>query len=362
MKHKLPIIALLVLFFCSLSLNILAAESWRFVCFGDARGNGSGTPDYPYVNTTAVQAISHAVTNDAVSFVLFLGDMVYGQREIGELTLSEQIAIWTNAMSEVYAAGIPVYVIRGNHETISFSSPAWIEWSNSIGNTMPQNGPDNEKGMTYSFSCSNAFFVGMDLYNGTNSSILYNRLNQEWLSGQLTSNTLPHVFVFTHAPAFAPKASESECLAIYPTNRNAFWQSLGRANCRVYLDSHFHTYGRAKASVRFSPWVHQIIIGNGGAPPDLWDGTYSEGGMTSTNLNISNVVLHAENYQPGTNYIGYLLTEITDHQVTMLYKATSNYTDPSPTWVTNDVFTYDLDIPDPVPKPVDYYNMLLLLQ
>lgn len=362
MKYKMLKMALLTILCFSAAFTALARESWRFACFGDTRGNGVATPSYPYVNTTAVHALTQAITNESVDFVIVLGDMVLGQYIPSQLLLSEQIAIWTNSMSLIYQAGIPAYVIRGNHEAASYSSPAWVEWSNTLGRTMPQNGPDDEKGMTYSFTNQNAFFIGMDNYNGTNSDSSYYKINQSWLDEQLASNSLPHVFVFGHAPAFAPTGTETECLAAFPTNRNALWQSLGRANCRVYIDAHYHSYARAKADVRFSPWVQQIIIGNGGAPPNSGNGTYTEGTMTSSNLNINNIVLHGESYQPGTNYIGYILTEVTDRQVTIWYKATSNYSDPNPTWVTNDLYTYNLDTIDPVPKPVDYYNMLLLLQ
>ena len=139
---------------------------------------------------------------------------------------------------------------------------------------IPQNGPDEEKGMTFSFTNQNAFFIGMDEFMPDYE----NRLNQNWLDEQLAANILPHVFVYGHLPAVAVTEDLSS-MAYYPLNRDAFWESLGDGGCQVYLCGHSHLYNRATITVtdvngKTTPPITQLIVGGGGGPLESWDGDY----------------------------------------------------------------------------------------
>ena len=140
--------------------------------------------------------------------------------------------------------------------------------------SLPQNGPDEEKGMTYSFTKANAFFVGMDQFMPDYEY----RVNQNWLDQQLAANILPHVFVYGHLPAVAVTEGLSS-MAYYPLNRDAFWESLGDGGCRVYLCGHSHLYNRATITItdvnnKTSPPITQLVVGGGGGPLEAWDGDY----------------------------------------------------------------------------------------
>ena len=84
---------------------------------------------------------------------------------------------------------------------------------------IPQNGPPNEVGISYSFSNNNVFVVALDESTVTNPY----QVNQAWLNDQLKANTLPFTFVYGHYPAFGLQVSEeTDFLSNYPAQRNAF--------------------------------------------------------------------------------------------------------------------------------------------
>lgn len=332
---------------CLVIIAVLAATGlgaqaapWSFGVICDCRGDGPhATPSHPAVNTPVVNAIARSMTNDGVQLVIAPGDLIHGQVHVGEAEVSPQLAIWTNAMAPVYQAGIPVYPVRGNHENYVTSGVAsHVAWSNAFAAALPNNGPHGEASMTYSFSFSNAFFVGLDQYHGAHDDSTYHALDQAWLNAQLASNTLPHVFAFGHEPAFRVGIN---CLSENPTNRNTFWNSLANAGGRMYITGHSHVYGRALASVSNGLSFRHIIIGTSGGPLDSWDGHYDEGGVTGATLQVNGVLLRGEAAHAATNIYGYLLVTVDGDRVTTRYKATTNYADPNPTWAVADTWTYD---------------------
>ena len=119
-------------------LAVLAEEypPWSFVVMGDTRSNGTLIPD-PGVNPDVqyvAQAIADFNTDTHIDFVISPGDLIIAGYvpEGSSITNYDSIAqMYTNwqqgwshgngnvskGMSPVYKAGIPVYPIRGNHET-----------------------------------------------------------------------------------------------------------------------------------------------------------------------------------------------------------------------------------------------------
>jgi len=92
--------------------------------------------------------------------------------------LQSQLTTWRSAVS-----GLPVYVVRGNHEDDVPNGLA--VWTNFLGGSysMPTNGPAGEVGLTFSLTYSNALFLGFDDY------VNIHRVNQPWLDQQLAANT-----------------------------------------------------------------------------------------------------------------------------------------------------------------------------
>lgn len=222
------------------------AGSWKFVTFGDCLSFGGWE-----VNTNIVAELAAAIAAEKPAFVLFNGDCSLSGTAAG-------LQIWTNAMGPVYGAGIPIYPAVGNHD---FADPA--AFSNIVAIAVPQNGPPCEEGTTYSLTYSNALVVVLNEFASTN----FYQVNQEWLNSVLSSNTLPHVFVVGHTPAF--QGWHSDCLAFYPTNRDVFWNSLSNAGARIYFSGHDHYYDHSQIDDRDGDPqndIHQFVVGTGGAP------------------------------------------------------------------------------------------------
>lgn len=281
--------------------DVPVTNSWRFAFVGDTH-----TP------LTAVPAeIAASVVNDDAKFLIVAGDLVESGAAASTNTLASQLAQWRSAMAPLAASGIPVYVIRGNHEDDVNNDLAI--WTNFFSGSyaMPSNGPSGETGLTYSFSYTNALFVALDNY------VNIHRVNQPWLDQQLGQNTRPHLFVFGHEPAF--KAFHTDCLDDYPTERNTFWNSLAVAGAKVYLCGHDHFYNVARiddGDCNPANDLFQFIVGTGGSTN--WP-------VNRYNYNGTNAPFTPVNVASVTNIYGYLLVEISgpgsnDLGVTLTWK------------------------------------------
>ena len=263
----------------------------KFAIFCDSRGDDD--PNNPYksgVNEAVVNAIAKAIVKEGAELVILPGDLVNGWFQI-RTPYARQFATWRKAMAPVYDAGIKVYPVRGNHEDGPFAAPGRYPWPPDPAATpeswplselkmayqaafndfwIPANGPSSEKGLTYSFVCKNAFFVGLDQY------INPNKVNQSWLEEQLKKNKEPHAFIYGHVPAF--RVFHTDSLASYPQERGAFWNGLVNAGVRMYFCGHDHFYNRSHIKDHTGRPVYQVLIGTGGAPFAKWDPrSYPEG-------------------------------------------------------------------------------------
>lgn len=219
------------------------AAPWSFAVFGDQRDADGAVG----INTAVVGSMAKDIyQNRGGSLVLSGGDQIHGHTGTGQVTLPTAYQNWRSAMAPILNIAYPV---RGNHETYGESHTPYYPyyWYTCIAKVLtqiPQNGPDGEKGMTYSFANQNALFVGVDQFVPDNS----NRVNQPWLDQQLAANILPHVFVYGHLPAVAV-TYDLNSMAYHPLQRDAFWESLGNGGCRVYLTGHSHLYNRATVTI-----------------------------------------------------------------------------------------------------------------
>lgn len=274
MKKYLLLIIVLIL-----SINVSVAQSlaWRFVAMGDTRGTSNLDP----INTTVLPEIAVEIVRQHAEFVIVVGDLAY----VGSQPFFSN---WKNIMAPVYNAGIPVLPVLGNHDANDLTS-----YLNLFSADIPTNGPAGEKYRTFAFRNKNVLMIGMDNY------VTPARVNQSWLNNVLAQNTLPHVFVYAHQPAF--KVNHADCMDDYPSNRDVFWQSLIDNNCKIYFSGHDHMYDRLRAG-----GIYQMIVGMGGAP--LHTGTYPYNGSNS-------------NWNPVKQYheaqFGYSLITIDDLTVTI---------------------------------------------
>jgi len=257
---------------------------------------------------------------EKVDLVIIAGDLVNRMSvKRGDQTAYK---IWQEAMSPICQAGIPVYPVRGNHDAAGSVSL----WKNAFGADIPANGPADEVGFTYFVTNKNAIFIGFDVYVNTNRS---ERINQEWLDKIIAKNTLPHVFVFAHEPAF--KILQSDCLGAYPEDRNKLWATMKRVGARVYFSGHDHVFDHARiddGDGNPDNDIHQFVGGPAGAILDH-GGSYD--GKNAPYL--PKQVFHEEQY-------GYVICEIKGPEVRVIWKhrADSNTYEQAATWsyaVTN---------------------------
>ena len=260
---------MLLLAFLPLALisfsGLAEAAPWSFAVLGDQRDANGAVG----INTPVVQAMANDIAqNRGVSLVLCGGDQIHGHHGYYRgVPAAPCTKTGCTAMAPILNISYPV---RGNHETYGeISTPYYpYYWDICIAQVLhlPQNGPAEEKGMTYSFTNANAFFIGMDQFMPDYE----NRLDQNWLDEQLAANILPHVFVYGHLPAVAVTEDLSS-MAYYPLNRDAFWESLGDGGCQVYLCGHSHLYNRATITItdiygKTTPPITQLLVGTGGGP------------------------------------------------------------------------------------------------
>jgi 3',5'-cyclic AMP phosphodiesterase CpdA len=131
--------------------------------------------------------------------------------------------------------------------------------------------------LTYSFTHKNAFFVGLDDY------INPHKVNQTWLEDQLAKNKQQFVFIFGHEPAF--EINHPDCLAYYRTDRDEFWNSLGRSGVQIYFCGHDHLYNRAHVFDTSGNRVYQMVVGSCGAPATNWTPpAYKDGSVLGTTI------------------------------------------------------------------------------
>lgn len=261
-----------------------AEAAWKFVVLGDSRGSGS-----PEINVRILTELAAAIAAESPELLLFTGDLAIGPGT------RAKFEAWTNALGPVYAAGIRVYPVRGNHDL--GDDEAWIE---IFGKTIPGNGPPGQKGFTYAVPYRNTLFLGLD----TCSSV-----SPRWIEALLATNRLPHVFAFGHQPAF--RTAHADSLDADVPARDAFWKALRTAGGRVYFCAHDHFYNRARlddGDGNTANDLHQIILGTAGAPlRDTWRYDGDNGPWTPVNE------CHESAY-------GYMLVALDGPRVTLTWK------------------------------------------
>ncbi len=277
---------------CAVAAIILAGMTsaadepeWRFIVVGDS----PGTPDSASGISPYLANVAQAIANESpkVDFVLFPGDLISDIKlpDTSPPTLEQQYANWFEAMAPIYDAGIPVYPVRGNHETetkgfgFSTNDPQPFLDAFAAFSYIPSNGPADATRLTYSFQHKNCLVLGLDLYINAVPDPITGTVNpevpQSWIDQQLASNQKPHVFAFGHTAIV--QVSMNSIIARDSTMdmADAFFDSLLNAGSKVYFCGHDHFYNRSILE-RNGKRLCQLLGGNGGASLELWNpGSYS---------------------------------------------------------------------------------------
>lgn len=311
--------------------------TWTFVVFGDTRDhNNTTTGISQYLNT-----ISKGIAAEKPDLVLFGGDLINGVVVFPPSVITGKYSVqfqnWMNAVSPIYnystMTGIPLYVIRGNHEDGGDNIPvpallSAYKATAAVG-LMPTNGPPGEQKLTYSVTHKGAKFISLDEYYphyGVKETV-----NQTWLDEQLRTDTRPFMFVTGHSPAYNVSGIDEEyvlSIAAHPAQRDIFWKSLLDHNVSAYFCGHVHTYVRTEAN-----GLQQVLVGNGGAEQDSFSPSDVDPVLTLE------YPMHAVN--ASDQKFGYLL--VTVHEDTGTWDAVEKLLDiPTNTWEIGDTFSYPI--------------------
>ena len=301
MRPLLPMLLVLVL----PTLAAVADTAFRFAALGDTRGTNSTTNP---VNDVILTEIRDQLLLEGIDLVVVNGDL-------SNTGTQPELEHWAALfMDPLVQAGIAVYPSRGNHDG------NLAAWNTVFSGTraLPANGPGGTE-VTYWVNHKTALFVALDRL----PSML--AVNQAWLDPVFAANTQPHVFVMNHYPAYA--VYHADCLDDNLAQRNTFWDSMGAAGCRVFFCGHDHLYNHARVQDSAGNWIHQYLVGSGGAPLYTWGGTYADPAVQGI-LNVRND--------------GYCVVDVDGAQVTLTFKQRVD-SSPTPTttpYAAADTYTY----------------------
>lgn len=242
-------VILLFVIYMACQFKTNSQTQWRFAVLGDTHIG---------ISDTLTEMIPYLLA-DNVECVLVPGDIVEAGMSSSGIQMQTQLKSWQSAFASIYAKGIGVYPIRGNHENDAHNSITAWNTVFSGNSALPTNGPTGEENLTYSFIHKNALFIGLDEY------VNIHKVNQTWLNAQLAANTQPNVFVFGHEPAF--KVFHTDCLDDSIAARNTFWKSLKQAGVRIYFCGHDHFVDVAKVDDgdgNTDNDIYQYLVGTGG--------------------------------------------------------------------------------------------------
>ena len=312
---------------------------WTFVVMGDTRDKTTNTmtgvsPDLP--------KMAEAIAQEHPDFVIHTGDLTNGYYTTEDSPIhgkfKEMFHNWKIAIRPIYdyqnKKGIPIYIVRGNHEDGKFITDAKLKkaYEEEFARFMPQNGPENEKGLTYSFLHKGAKYFALDGYYDKEAMVIRGYVNQPWLNGGFARDKRRFTFVFSHTPAYRVgdyHESPFPDLYSHPKQRDILWQSMKKAGVIAYFCGHIHFYCRGTVD-----GIEQVVVGDGGAD--------------TVDYHLKNVDPALQVHYPAGNMdasdveTGYLVIKVDERagKVTGIQKIWSNKTG---TWERGDIFTLKPD-------------------
>ena len=316
----------------------VVSEPWSFVVMGDTRAYQANDPigyNAAIVNPMAADIANLTPKPQAVVVVgdLVVGDLK-GQRTSLTPDMGGMLNNWKQGMDPVYKSNIPVYVIRGNHETYT---ALWsgvnndiTDWMAVFGNSLPQNGPSSELGRTYYFMLNNSLFLCLDEYIQENAQ--EPTVNQAWIDSTLSglNGQFSHLFVFGHAPA--RQAEISTVMSWNQPMRDAFLTSVINAGCTTYYCGHDHFYLLSELELMNGSKIYQNLIGASGASgssgnPGQWNGVYQ---------NVNNDPVIPITKQHFTSF-GYAVVTVNGSSVTQVWRAMDTATATFSDWPDSEI-------------------------
>jgi 3',5'-cyclic AMP phosphodiesterase CpdA len=329
------VFALSLAFIITFGAGSSFAAPWKFAVLCDSRSNYTDAYEINYGISPYFKNIALALSREKdIDFVLYPGDLFRGKKPtMTGAQMTAALDHWKSLMQPVYDAGIPVYVIRGNHDAYEVSDPTGPDgnavtiWQNHIavyGNTVNPVTQDagDESGLTYSFMHKGSLVIGLDEY------VAGKPYDQAFLNSQLAKHAR-HQFVFTHAPLWNYKADELGPASLA--------NDLKHGNVDLFFSGHIHSYQRISES---GYPFQEMIVGTAGAPQDD-DPTVDPSGIGY----VYDPNLTVMNYAGGSNErYGYAVITVNDNgSITSTMKFLDDPASPSSTVSDFDTFTLQKD-------------------
>jgi 3',5'-cyclic AMP phosphodiesterase CpdA len=185
-------------------------------------------------------------------------------------TCRAQFAQWKETMQPLLES-IPVYMGVGSHE-MAVKPTDGLDGDSLFREEfyqVPWNGPDNLKGLVYSFDFGNSHFVMLDSYTRiANFQVTEDQL--EWLEKDLASTNKLHRFVGLHDVPYPNHAHLKSSLNIYPEMLDKFLVLCDKYGVEIIFCGHEHNYERKLINSQLNPkvkgWIYQVKNGTCGAP------------------------------------------------------------------------------------------------
>ncbi len=256
-----------------LGISELPAATWSFAVAGDDRTDlRANKVDPSGIHTEILTKLMQALSADKPAFLLFTGDLVYGESVRIPQKIAEQFDSWKK-LAATHAPGLIILPVRGNHETNG--DPEGVAWSAAFEPNLTSNKVSyfpGQKGFSYSYIAPGhpeTAVIALDQYNPE-------ALHKVDLAGlenslkALKAKGVKNIFVYAHEEAFTSGChTDSENMAAHPTDRDKFLELLRAYGCEYFFVGHDHFYDWMQ--IRNWRWpsdyaMNQIVAGTAGAP------------------------------------------------------------------------------------------------
>lgn len=276
--------------FCSL----LVSQDFNFVAMSDSRGINNGVND-----TVLTALVDHILENQKeAKFLVFAGDLVDGTKDNPDKTYG-QLLHWKDVMTPIYEnpnmVWPKIWPVIGNHEA---QHPEDEDNFRKAFPNVYNNGPDDEKGLSYSFDFNNTHFtfVSTDrwFYGDPNDPSDDRRdwhyvKHIDWLEEDLrlaNERGVDHIFIVSHDMIYPVGGHLHDGLPNLGRRFNGIMDStktwfmnrrqkvidiLKTYNVDTHICGHEHLYSRQIVN-----GTYEIIAGSAGAPLYNFNPVYRE--------------------------------------------------------------------------------------
>jgi 3',5'-cyclic AMP phosphodiesterase CpdA len=251
----------------------LFAESWSFAVAGDDRTDiRQISVDPTGIHTEMLKKLLQAIVQQKPQFLLFTGDLVYGDSIRIATRIDGQFSAWKSLVKSE-APNLAILPVRGNHEING--DPNGIAWLAAFKPGLDANKvvyfPD-QKGFSYTYSPPGhpeTVIIALDQFMpATLHRVDLPSLEQALK--QAKANGAKHIFVFAHEMAFTCGCHpDADNMAAFPIDRDKFLELLRTYGCEYFFAGHDHLYDWME--IKNWRWpadyaLNQIVAGTAGAP------------------------------------------------------------------------------------------------